>query len=134
MNADDEELARRALAVMRHAYAPYSKFKVGAALRMSGGVFEGVNVENASYPIGVCAERSAISAAVTAGARVLEAVAVATTASPPSAPCGACRQVLHEFAPHPERVTVVAVNPQGERRAWTLAELLPDAFGGKELP
>ncbi len=69
-----------------------------------------------------------------AGGRHLEAVAVATDASPPSSPCGACRQVLREFAAHPERVTVTAVNGKGERRSWTLAELLPDSFSGKELP
>jgi cytidine deaminase len=131
---DPAELERRARAVQHHAYAPYSKFKVGAAIQMSGGVYEGVNVENASYPVSVCAERNAIAAAVAAGARELEAVAVCTEASPPSSPCGACRQVLLEFAPHPERVTVIAVNPRGERRSWQLADLLPDGFSGNELP
>jgi cytidine deaminase len=126
-----EDAAR---AAQQHAYAPYSKFRVGAAVQMDGKVFAGVNVENASYPVSVCAERNAIATAVAAGARVLEAVAVCTDASPPSSPCGACRQVLREFAAHPERVTVTAVNPHGERRSWTLAELLPDAFSGKELP
>jgi len=116
------------------AYAPYSKFKVGAAVKMSGNVFTGVNVENASYPLAVCAERNAIAAAVLAGARDLEEVAVITDASPPSAPCGGCRQVLSEFAAYPARVKVVAFNPKGERRHWTLAELLPDSFSGKELP
>jgi cytidine deaminase len=117
-----------------NAYAPYSKFKVGAAVKMSGTVFTGVNVENASYPLAVCAERNAIAAAVLAGARDLEEVAVITDASPPSAPCGGCRQVLSEFAAYPARVKVVAFNPKGERRHWTLAELLPDSFSGKELP
>jgi cytidine deaminase len=130
----DDELEQRALAARPHAYAPYSKFFVGAAVRVDGKIFEGVNVENASYPLGVCAERNAIAAAVLAGGRHLEAVAVATDASPPSSPCGACRQVLREFAAHPERVTVTAVNPRGERRSWTLAELLPDSFSGSELP
>jgi len=130
----DAELEARALAARAHAYAPYSKFQVGAAVRVDGKVFEGVNVENASYPLGVCAERNAIAAAALAGARHLEAVAVATDASPPSSPCGACRQVLREFAAHPERVTVTAINPRGERRSWTLAELLPDSFSGSELP
>ena len=128
------DLEARARAAQQHAYAPYSKFRVGAAVRMSGQIFAGVNVENASYPVSVCAERNAIAAAVAAGARVLEAVVVATDASPPSSPCGACRQVLAEFAAHPGQVTVVAVNSQGERRSWTLAELLPDAFSGRELP
>ena len=128
------DLEARALAVRARAYAPYSKFHVGAALRASGAVFEGVNVENASYPLSVCAERNAIAAAVAAGARELEAVAVATEASPPSSPCGACRQVLFEFARDPAKVVVVAVNTRGERRTWTLAELLPDGFSGRELP
>ena len=127
-------LEAQAIAVQKHAYAPYSKFKVGAALKMSGSTFTGVNVESASYPLSVCAERNAIAAAVQAGARDLEAVAVVTDASPPAAPCGGCRQVLSEFAAYPAAVTVVAVNNKGERRSWTLAELLPDGFSGKELP
>ena len=127
-------LAQRAITAQGRAYAPYSKFKVGAAVQMSGHVFEGVNVENASYPVCVCAERNAIAAAVYAGVRELEAVAVCTDASPPSSPCGACRQVLAEFAKDPANVTVVAVNTKGEHRSWTLAQLLPDGFSGRELP
>ncbi len=129
-----EELVARASAAQSRAYAPYSKFKVGAAVRMDGQVFEGVNVENASYPLCVCGERTAIAAGVVAGALHLEEVAVCTDASPPSSPCGACRQVLVEFADDPTKVTVTAINPQGERRSWTLAQLLPDSFSGKELP
>jgi len=132
--APDPALEARALAAQRRAYAPYSKFQVGAALRMSGAVFEGANVENASYGLGVCAERTAVFAAVLAGAHQLEAVAVCTDASPPSSPCGACRQVLLEFARDPAAVTVTAINPRGERRSWSLAELIPDGFSGKELP
>ena len=64
----------------------------------------------------------------------MQAVAVCTDASPPSSPCGGCRQVLIEFANDPERVTVTAINPQGERRSWTLAQLIPDGFSGRELP
>jgi cytidine deaminase len=128
------ELGARARDAQRRAYAPYSKFRVGAAVRMSGGVFEGANVENASYGLSVCAERIAVFAAVIAGAHRLEMVAVCTDASPPSSPCGACRQVLREFAPDPAAVTVTAINPRGERRTWTLAELLPDSFSGQELP
>lgn len=116
------------------AYAPYSKFHVGAAVQVNGQLFTGVNVENASYPLSVCAERNAIAAAITGGATRLEAVAVATDASPPSAPCGGCRQVLREFADDPDAVTITAINPQGERRQWTLGQLLPDSFSGKELP
>jgi cytidine deaminase len=128
------ELEARARAVQGQAYAPYSKFKVGAALVADGHTFAGANVENASYGLGVCAERTAMFAAVIAGAKSLEAVAVCTDASPPSSPCGACRQVLLEFAPDPAKVTVTAINPAGERRSWTLAELIPDGFSGRELP
>lgn len=128
------DLEARARAAQQHAYAPYSKFKVGVALRMSGKVFEGTNVENASYPLSVCAERNAIAAGVLAGAHELEEVVVCTDASPPSSPCGGCRQVLREFTSDPSKVTITAINTKGERRSWTLAELLPDSFSGRELP
>jgi cytidine deaminase len=101
---------------------------------MAGEVFEGANVENASYGLAMCAERTAVFAAVLAGAHRLEAVVVCTDASPPSSPCGACRQVLLEFAPDPAAVTVTAINARGDRRSWTLAELIPDGFSGRELP
>jgi cytidine deaminase len=128
------ELEMRARAAQLRAYAPYSKFRVGAAVQMSGQIYDGVNVENASYPLSVCAERNAIAAAVSGGGRQLEAVVVCTDASPPAAPCGGCRQVLLEFAKDPSQVTVTSINPQGERRSWTLAQLLPDGFSGDALP
>jgi cytidine deaminase len=128
------DLEARARAAQQRAYAPYSKFHVGAAIQMDGRVFDGVNVENASYPLSVCAERNAVAAAIVAGARGLEAVVVCTDASPPSSPCGGCRQVLLEFAKDPRAVTVTAINPKGERRSWTVAQLIPDAFDGTELP
>ena len=127
-------LEARAIEAQRRAYAPYSKFRVGAAVLVSGEIFAGANVENASYGLTVCAERIAVFAAVVAGAHRLEAVAVCTEASPPSSPCGACRQVLLEFAPDPAAVTVTAINSRGERRTWTLAELIPDGFSSRELP
>jgi cytidine deaminase len=130
----DAALEAAARDAQRRAYAPYSKFRVGAAVRAAGEIFEGANIENASYPLAICAERTAVFAAVLSGAHRLEAVAVCTDASPPSSPCGACRQVLLEFAPDPTAVTVTAINPRGERRSWTLAELIPDGFSGKELP
>src|SRR5207302_3256049 len=90
----DRELYERAVEVSRRAYAPYSRFLVGAAaLARDGRVFEGVNVENAAYPLGVCAEKSALTRAVTDGLRPGELEAIAITASP----CGGCRQWLHEF-------------------------------------
>jgi cytidine deaminase len=130
----ERELEERARAVQPRAYAPYSRFRVGAAVRMSGAAYEGVNVENASFPLTVCAERNAIAAAVRDGSHELEAVAVCSDASPPAAPCGGCRQVLLEFTADPAAVTVTAINPQGERRSWTLAELIPHGFSGRELP
>ncbi len=128
-----EEAARR---VRAHAYAPYSGYHVGAALLADDGrTFVGVNVESASYPLTTCAERGAVMAAVAAGARRFSAIAVATTSSPPAAPCGGCRQVLREFGPD---LLVVAVNDQGERRAFAIGELLPEAFApdtvGGDLP
>jgi cytidine deaminase len=130
-----DELEARARAAQSRAYAPYSKFKVGAAVQMKGGqIFDGVNVESASYPLCVCAERNAIAAAVNGGATELEAVAVCTDASPPSSPCGGCRQVLREFTKDPSNVTITSVNNKGERRSWTLEHLLPDSFSGEELP
>ena len=123
-----------AKAAQAKAYAPYSKFKVGAAVRMSGQIFEGANVENASYPLSVCAERNAIANAIIGGATELEEVCVYTDASPPASPCGGCRQVLREFARDPVAVKVVSINGRGERRTWTLALLLPDSFSGTELP
>lgn len=129
-----EELDARARRAQQRAYAPYSRFNVGAVIQMDGQLFEGANVENASYGLAVCAERTAVFAGVLAGAKNLEQVVVCTDASPPSSPCGACRQVLSEFAADPGAVSVIAINPAGERRQWTLAELLPDGFSGRELP
>src|SRR3954471_23298551 len=124
-------LRERAFAAMDRAYAPYSSFKVGAALLSSdGSVSEGCNVENASYPAGVCAERVAVASAVTRGSRAFEAIVIATEASEPSPPCGICRQVLVEFSPH---MTVVSVNRAGREQRWVLDELLPMAFTPQSL-
>ena len=112
------------------AFAPYSRFRVGAALRDAhGDVYVGCNVESASYGLTICAERMALGAAVAAGARALRRVAVTTEVDPPAAPCGACRQLLAEFGLDLE---VLAVGPTSERR-WTLAALLPDAFTKESL-
>src|SRR5207248_3051302 len=128
------ELARRARAVKQHAYCPYSKFRVGAALEAAdGGVYVGTNVESASYGLTICAERMAIGAAVAdgggAGARGFRRIVVATDVDPPASPCGACRQLLAEFGLDLE---VISVGPRTERR-WVLRDLLPDAFAKTAL-
>jgi len=117
----DRELYERAVAVAARAYAPYSEYLVGAAVRARDGrVLEGVNVENAAYPLGVCAERSALVGAVVAGYRPGDLEAIGITASP----CGGCRQWLHEF--RLERV--VYARAGGEVVVATPAELLPDTW------
>ncbi len=124
------DLVARAREAMRNAWAPYSEFRVGAAIEAADGrVFVGCNVESASYGLTICAERMALGAAVAAGARALRRVAVTTEVDPPAAPCGACRQLLAEFGLDLE---VLAVGPTSERR-WTLAALLPDAFTKESL-
>jgi cytidine deaminase len=116
-----EELYRRAVEVSERAYAPYSKYLVGAvALGRDGRTFEGVNVENAAYPLGVCAERAALSRAVVEGCRPGEIEAVGITASP----CGGCRQWLFEFGV--DRVTFR--NSAGEIVTYTPRELLPETW------
>ena len=122
------DAARQASA---RAYAPYSKFHVGAAvLADDGRVFAGANVENASYGLTSCAERNAIFAAVFAGVRQIVAVAIHTPTGAPVSPCGACRQVIHEFGAD----TVVVSCCDGDaRRRWTIGELLPGAFGPRDL-
>jgi cytidine deaminase len=120
--------ARRAA---KGAYAPYSKFRVGAAvLTPSGRIFTGCNVENASYGLSNCAERTAVFSAVAAGHRDLAAVAVYTPTRKPTLPCGACRQVINEFGP---AAGIVCVCDSSARIQTTLGELLPRAFGPKDL-
>ena len=119
-------LRERATSVMERAYAPYSSFRVGAALLGSdGSVSEGCNVENASYPAGICAERAAVAAAVTRGVRSFAALAIATEAELPTPPCGICRQVLMEFAPD---LAVLSVTRGGATAQWIMSDLLPAAF------
>jgi cytidine deaminase len=127
------ELHAQARDVRRHAYAPYSRFEVGAALStIDGRVYTGVNVENAAFGVGICAERAALCAAVTAGARAFEAIAVAGPPGKRVTPCGACRQALAEFGLDLRVVYGLEDGGLAEKR---LAELLPDGFelpGGRE--
>ena len=126
----DELLAAARDAMERGSYAPYSNFNVGAAVLAEGEVFAGANVENASYPMSVCAERNAVAAAVNAGKRSIDAVAVVTRADEPTPPCGGCRQVLNEFGPD---MTITVESGTGERAVWRLTEILPHAFGPSNL-
>lgn len=133
MSVSDDDLMARASAARTRAYAPYSKFEVGAAVLAEGDVFDGANVENASYGLAICAERTAIMRAVLDGVRELQAIAIVTQTNPPGAPCGACLQVLTEFSPDPAKVRVILGNTTGQRRTFTLAELLPHAFRPEDL-
>jgi cytidine deaminase len=128
---NEAELVRKAVEARKLAYAPYSHFRVGAALLAKDGrIFTGCNVENASYGLTVCAERVALFKAVSEGAREFLAIAVACGEGP-CAPCGACRQVLYEFAPD-----LLVIMADGDGKNWCrakLLELLPRGFGPKDL-
>ncbi len=127
----DEKLIDAALTIRKNAYAPYSHFLVGAAVRTkTGRIFTGVNVENASYGLTLCAERAAIVQAVTAGEREFSSLAVAVEASFPAAPCGACRQVLAEFGVQ----EIILCTTDKQIKVFSLADLLPEAFRKENLP
>jgi len=127
-----EELIGRARVARERAYAPYSRFLVGAALlAASGRIYEGCNVENASPVLGVCAERVAILQAVAAGEREFKALAVMS--EPGAMPCGACRQVLAEFVPEGQEFLVIVADTSGRSRAFPLGELLPHPFPAQNL-
>jgi len=126
------DLLDAARAVRENAHAPYSRFKVGAAVRAaSGRIFTGCNVENAAYPEGTCAEAGAIAAMVAAGETLIIEAAVIADGTSPVSPCGGCRQRLAEFAAGDMRVTMAALS--GVQEVATLAELLPGAFGRSRL-
>jgi cytidine deaminase len=131
--ADVDALVVAARAARERAYAPYSNFLVGAAVIADDGeVFSAPNIENASYPMSVCAERNAVAVAVAAGRRRIQAVAVVGSGDAPTPPCGGCRQVLYEFGG--PGLTVICESPAGERLMWALEDLLPAAFGPDDLP
>ncbi|MEO8476846.1 MAG: cytidine deaminase [Actinomycetota bacterium] len=128
---DLDALVTAARDIRSRAYAPYSGFHVGAALLAGGKLFAAVNVENASYPLSVCAERNAAAMAVACGETVFQAIAVVTDAETPTPPCGGCLQVLSEFGP---AIPVVAESADGSARiVWRVEELLPVAFGPHDL-
>ena len=124
-------LVEAALKARGKAYAPYSQFAVGAALLSEDGVVTvGCNVENASYPLGICAERAAIAAAIVRGYRSFQAIAVAGAGDRPLSPCGGCRQVLSEFG----ELWVIGAAAEGTGvRRWRLSQLLPERFGEERL-
>ncbi|MBE3583240.1 MAG: cytidine deaminase [Limnochordaceae bacterium] len=127
----EAELLEAARAARSHAYAPYSHFAVGAAVRTgSGRVFTGVNVENAAYPAGICAERVAAAAAIAAGERELVTCAVVGPNGKPCPPCGICRQFLAEFN---EQMTLLLEDGEGGMIRRTLSDLLPGSFGSSHL-
>ena len=132
MAPDVDELLAAAKAVQANAYAPYSRFRVGAALRTaSGRVFSGCNVENAAYPQGSCAEAGAIAAMVAAGERDIIAVLTVCDGEDIGTCCGGCRQRLREFAPG--NTPVYAAGSEGVRATFTLDDLLPHSFGPQNL-
>jgi cytidine deaminase len=121
-----DSLRATALLAMERAYAPYSDFRVGAALvGVDGTVFAGCNVENSAYPAGICAERAALAAAVVGGVRRFQVLVIATEADEATPPCGMCRQALVEFAPGLE---IVSYTKHGAEARWNLATLLPHPF------
>ncbi len=128
-DVDREALIRQAAAVREQAYAPYSHYTVGAALlTASGEVYVGCNVENAVYPLSMCAERAAVFRATCRGERAFVAIAVVTENG--GAPCGSCRQVLREFG---EEILVLIADADGNWRETTVGELLPDSFSAADL-
>lgn len=131
------KLIQMAIDNQKNSYAPYSKFNVSAAALMgSGKVYLGVNVENASYPAGICAERNAIFHAIQEGERQLVAIAIVGgpnyTITDYCAPCGVCRQVMREFCNPKEMVVLIAKSPE-DYKEMTLEELLPESFGPNSL-
>ena len=123
-----KDLERIAKKVRRLAHAPYSNFRVGAALESTDGkIFHGCNVENISFGLTICAERSAVSAAISAGVRSFRRIVIVADSDEPVTPCGACRQVLSEFS---ENIEIISVNLKSKKYCTTLAKLLPRSKAG----
>ena len=131
VQTDYTALIDAALEGRGQAYAPYSRFVVGAAvITASGKIFRGCNIENAAYSLGMCAERVALFSAYAAGEKEFVALAVVTSTNDVASPCGACRQVIFELAPHS---TIVLLNLRGDQRLTNAQELLPHGFGATQL-
>ena len=134
LSSSHAELFDLAKSVRLKAYSPYSKVKVGAALRTTDGqVFTGCNVENSSFGATICAERTAVVKAASAGAREIREIVIVTDATPAWPPCGMCRQVLSEFMPPKGDLTIVLVNLQGEAKRTSLKKLLPEMFSPRHM-
>jgi cytidine deaminase len=128
---DINELINKAKNAREHSYSPYSRFKVGAALKTKNGmVFTGCNIENSSYGLSICAEREAIFKAISAGERDLDTIAVVTDSDKLTTPCGACRQVMWEFS---KDMTIVVANLKGKKKEFKITELLAHPFGKDPL-
>ena len=130
--SDADDLFDAARAVRERAHCPYSEFQVGAAIRTAAGeVFVGCNVENAAYPEGVCAEAGAISKMAADGERLIDVIVTVCDGEALGTPCGGCRQKIREFS---DAATMIHVaGPEGVRKSYTMAELLPDSFGPEHL-
>lgn len=129
MKSEYEQLVSAACAQRRHSYSPYSRFRVGAALLgASGTIYLGTNVENASFGLSICAERAAVVQAVSRGEQEFVAIAICADGATPTAPCGACRQVLREFGAELPVILAGADGLDGTVRQFTVGELLPHAF------
>jgi cytidine deaminase len=129
---DNKTLVQEAMKAREKAYAPYSRFQVGAALlTQDGKVYHGCNVENAAYPLCNCAERTALFAAYADGVHEFARIAIVADTPGPCSPCGACRQVISELCP-PD-MEVVMSNLKGDTKSMTVAELLPGAFNQEDL-
>ncbi|MBT3192109.1 MAG: cytidine deaminase [Verrucomicrobia bacterium] len=128
-NIADAQLIDKAIAAATHSHSPYSHFRVGAALlAQDGRVFVGTNIENASYGLTICAERSAFGSAITAGAREFDAIAIVASGEEPPLPCGACRQVMAEFCQGDLTVLLASISMPEQIQTYRLDALLPHAF------
>lgn len=123
-----EELMKKAIEVSKNSYSPYSKFAVGACLETDdGSLYTGCNFENASYGLSICAERNAIGSAIADGKKIIKAIAIYSPNQDNCVPCGACRQVMHEFCTSDEELDIILKNGN-ELKIYTLAQLLPESF------